>query len=47
MGGGRAAIILSLARWRGGAIVNQTITCSIGSPEDDGGRGGLVQHDYV
>ena len=47
MSGGRAAIILSLGRWSGCAVVHPTITGSIGSPEDDGGSGGLVQYDDI
>ena len=47
MGGGRAAIILSIARWSGSVVVHPTITCSIGSPEDDGGSGGTVQYNDI
>ena len=45
MSGGRAAIILSLARWSGSVVVHPTITGSIGSPIDVSGSRGGAQHD--
>ena len=47
MSGGRAAIILSTARWSGSVVVHPTIAGSIGSPEDYSGSGGTVQYNDI
>ena len=47
MGGDIAAIRFHLAWWSGGTIAHHTITTNIGSPEDGGGSGSVVQHDDI